>query len=132
MRQKISKKFREKNIISQRYLEIKNSEFLKSGDGGHGGQPDRGLAEARQAATASHRKISKCPGFQQTLLELDHPHNCLPGSSILMSVSNFENFQTELSTDRLMVEDRIVTWDPKSSKLVASSLIFLPRKSKSR
>ena len=49
-----------------------------------------------------------------------------------MSVSNFENFQTELSTDRLMVEDRIVTWDPKSSKLVASSLIFLPRKSKSR
>ena len=133
MRQKISKKFSEKeNIIFQRYLEIENSEFQKSGDRGHGGQPDRGMAEAGQATTASHRKISKCPGFQQTLLELDRPHNCHPGSSILMSVSNFENFQTELSTDRLMVEDRIVTWDPKSSKLVASSLIFLPRKSKSR
>ena len=128
----------------QRYLEIENSEFGNSGDGGHGGQPDRGMAEAGQATTASHRKISKCPGFQQTLLELDHPHNYHPGSTILMSVSatkkktkkmsvsNFENFQTELSTDRLMVEDRIVTWDPKSSKLVASSLIFLPRKSKSR
>ena len=116
----------------QRDLEIENSEFGKSGDRGHGGKPDRGMAEAGQATTASHRKISKCPGFQHTLLELDHPHNCHPGTLILMSVSNFENFQTELSTDRLMVEDRIVTWDPKSSKLVASSLIFLPRKSKSR
>ena len=41
-------------------------------------------------------------------------------------------FQTLLSTDRLIVEDRVVTWDSKSNKLVASSLIFLPRKSKSR
>ena len=119
-------------MIPKIYLEIENSEFGNSGDGGHGGQPDRGMAEAGQATTASRRKISKCPGFQQTLLELDHPHSCHPGSSILISNSNFENFQTELSTDRLMVEDRIVTWDPKSSKLVASSLIFLPRKSKSR
>jgi len=42
------------------------------------------------------------------------------------------NVQTLLSTDRLIVEDRVVTWDSKSKKLAASSLIFLPRKSKSR
>merc|ERR1712032_165136 len=44
----------------------------------------------------------------------------------------YPNVQTLLSTDRLIVEDRVVTWDPKSSRLAASSLIFLPRKSKSR
>merc|ERR1712130_752832 len=44
----------------------------------------------------------------------------------------YPNVQTLLSTDRLIVEDRVVTWDSKSKKLAASTLIFLPRKSKSR
>ena len=129
MRQKISKKFAKIKPNNSKIFRTQHLENQVTED-----MADNQIEGWLKLGKLQQQVTEKYPNVQvsKKLLELDHLHCCHPGSSILTSVSNFENFQTELSTDRLMVEDRIVTWDPKSSKLVASSLIFLPRKSKSR
>ena len=43
-----------------------------TGDWGHGWQPGGGLVEVGEAARASHRKISKCPGWRDVYHYIDH------------------------------------------------------------
>jgi len=39
---------------------------------------------------------------------------------------------TSLSYDKLIIEDKIISWDRKKSKLYSKSAHFLPRKDKNR
>ena len=87
------------------------------------------LSKLQAQVMEKHPNIQVWQGVKPPLHPLSHP-------------------QTVLSPDRLIVEDRVVTCDPQSGsveilisltaqfyltrKLLASSLIFLPRKSKSK
>ena len=44
----------------------------------------------------------------------------------------YPNIQTSLTMDKLVMDDKVITWDQKKNKMHSSNLYFIPRKSKNR
>ena len=46
--------------------------------------------------------------------------------------AKYPTIQTSLSYDKLIIEDKIISWDQKKSKIFSKAAQFLPRKEKNR
>ena len=44
----------------------------------------------------------------------------------------YPNVQTTLMRDKLIMEDKLITWNEKKNKLNSNNLYFIPNKSKNR
>ena len=44
----------------------------------------------------------------------------------------YPNIMTSLTMDKLVMDDKVITWDQKKKKLNSSNLYFIPKKSKNR